>query len=156
MKSALKLVSFFHFKSAGYVFVLILGWFWKWFEGFWKFIEFYANSEVFQVLLIFGLIFWRFVLFYCLKSVLKRPLWLENFLDNKWLQFCGYEAFFCWEIWQKMAKIETTFLNFFVVRFFPVFLDKFLGLIWLADCFASIWIPYWLKGFFWIYVLSLY
>ena len=60
--------------------------------------------------------------FFCLKWVLKRQLWLVHFIDNNWLQFCGYEAFFCWEIWQKMAKIETIFLIFFaVLRFFPFF-----------------------------------
>ena len=37
------------------------------------------------------------------------------------------------------------------------FLDRFLSLLWLAYCFASIWISYWLlqaKGIFlWIYML---
>ena len=48
------------------------------------FADFWANFVIFLT----------FVLFYCLKSVLKRPLLLEKFLDNKWLQFCGYKAFF--------------------------------------------------------------
>ena len=38
--------------------------------------------------------FLTFVLFYCLKWALKRPLLLEQFLDYKWLQVCGYEALF--------------------------------------------------------------
>ena len=38
--------------------------------------------------------FLYFCFFYCLKWVLKRPLLLEKFLVNKYLQFCGYEAVF--------------------------------------------------------------
>ena len=40
------------------------------------------------------------------------------------------------------------FWNFFAVfRFFLFFRQVFFDLLWLAYCFASIWIPYWLKSF---------
>ena len=39
--------------------------------------------------------FLTIVLFYCLKWELKRPPLHEQFLDIKWLQFCGFGVFFC-------------------------------------------------------------
>ena len=44
------------------------------------FADFRANFCVF---------FLTIILFYWLKWVLKKPLLLEQFYDNNWLQFCG-------------------------------------------------------------------
>ena len=69
-----------------------------------------------------------------------------QFLDNKSLKFCGYEAFFIEKYDEELAKIETIFLSF-------PFFDSFLSLLRIAYFFASIWIPYWLKRIFlWICV----
>ena len=53
--------------------------------------------------------FMTIILFYCLKRVLKIPLWLEQFLDNMWLQFCGYEAFFFEKYDKKWRKFHLFF-----------------------------------------------
>ena len=54
-----------------------------------------SASYVSCILLIFGLIFANFDDCFVLLSQMdiKRTLLLEQFLDNNWLQFCGYEAF---------------------------------------------------------------
>ena len=92
--------------------------------------------------------FLTFVLFYCLKWALKRPLLLEQFLVYKWQQFCGYEAlfFFVEKYDLKWRQLELFFLIF--CSFFVFFwsLDRFLSLLWLAYCF--IWITYRLKRIF--------
>ena len=98
--------------------------------------------------------FLTIILFYWLKWVLKKPLLLEKYYDINWLQFCGQESFFCWEIWQKNGENCNYFSEFFAFFHF-LFLAKSLCLLWLAYCFPSIWIPYWLKGIFlWIYMFS--
>ena len=61
--------------------------------------NFMLIRRFFMYLLIFGLSFASFydsfILFHWLKWVLRRPPLLEQILDNNWLQFCGYESFFC-------------------------------------------------------------
>ena len=71
-------------------------------------------------LLTFGLIFaicLTIVLFYCLKGVLKRPPLLKQFLVNKCVHFCGYEAFFLLRNMMKNGE------NYFsqICRFFLFF-----------------------------------
>ena len=69
------------------------------FEGFRKI---YMNFMLIRMFFMYFADFWAnfydfftIVLFYCLKWVLKLAVLLENILVNTWLQFCGYEAFFC-------------------------------------------------------------
>ena len=90
----------------------------------WRFLEIYNNFILIRWFFMYFADFWAnfcnlftFVLFYCLKWGFKTPLLLAQFLVNKYLQFYGYEAIFCWEIWRKMAKIGTIFLNFFLQFF---------------------------------------
>ena len=42
----------------------------------------------------FWAIFLRFFVFLPQMGV-EKPLLLEQFLDTKWFQFCGYEGSFC-------------------------------------------------------------
>ena len=73
----------------------------------WRFLEIHMSLMLIRRFFMYFAEFWanfcnflRFVLYYCLKWALKRPLLLKIFLDNKWLRFCGYEDFFCSAIWQ--------------------------------------------------------
>ena len=63
-------------------------------------------------------VFLKIISFYWLKWVLKKPLLLEQFYNNNWLQFVGRNHFFE-KYDKKMAKIGTIFLNF--LQFFVFF-----------------------------------
>ena len=65
--------------------------------------------------------FMTIVLFYWLEWVLKRPLLLAQILDNKWLQFFGYESFFVDKCDKKWLKLELFLLIFCSFVFFSVF-----------------------------------
>ena len=91
----------------------------------WRFLEIDMNFMIIRRFLMYFADFranfcvFLIILFYWLIWVLKKRLLLEQFYDNNWLQFCGYESFFCWEIWEKNCEIGTNFRNF--LQFFIVF-----------------------------------
>ena len=135
---------------------------WVCFGSGWKVSELYLNFMLIRRYFMYFADFWAnfweiltFVLFYCLKWVMKRPpFYLNNFSLTKGLQYFGSKAFCCAEKLLKMAKIETIFLKFLLFFDFLRSSGKFLSLLWLAYCFAKISLPYCLKGnFLWIYVL---
>ena len=71
--------------------------------------------------------FLTFVLFYCLKWVLKRPLLLEKFSLTNSCTFVDMKQFFVEKYDQKKRKLEQ-FLNF-CNFFFIGSLDTFLSLL---------------------------
>ena len=110
----------------------------------WRFLEIHMNFMIIRSFLMYFAdfranfcVFLTIILFYWLKWVLKKPLLLEKYYGNNWLQFCGQESFFVEKYDKKMAKIGTNFLNFCIFSFFFLFLAKSLCLLWLAYCFAE-------------------
>ena len=62
--------------------------------------------------------FLTIVWFYCLKWALKRQILFEQFLDNEWLQLCGYRELLVENYDKNLGKLKI-FLNFFAdVQFF--------------------------------------
>ena len=144
-------------KRIGYDFLLTLGWFLQWFEAFWKSIWILCKFHGFScILMIFGLIFaffWRFFCFTGSNGSWKKPLYLSIFIININYSFLGRNLFLLRNMTKKWRQLERSFLIFCSFSFFFLFSAKLLCLLWLAYCFVSIWIPYWLKGIFlWIYM----
>ena len=125
VKSRAKRVVFVHtavFERARNWCAVKKGWLWFCFNFrlvsvvVWRFLEIYVNFMIIRrLLMIFGLIFCVFltiILFYWIQWVLKKPLLLEQFYDNNWLQFWVRIIFFVEKYDKKWRKLELFFLIF--------------------------------------------
>ena len=122
----------------------------------WRFLENYMNFMIIRRFIMYFAdfrdkfcVFWRLFCFTGSNGYWRNPFYLSTFIITIGYSFVGKNHFFV-EKYDKNGKNWNYFSYFFS---FFLFFAKFLCVLWLAYCFLSIWIPYWLKGFFlWIYM----
>ena len=101
---------------------------------FMYFADFWA---IFTIFTIFFLLF----CFTASNGYWKDPYYLSNFKLTRGYSFGRYEAFFV-EKYDGKRQNWNYFLIFCSFSVFICSLDKFLSLLWLAYCLASIRIPH--------------